>query len=120
SDPAPTPNLATGNAPRQPALDLCQRTSARSAKTRRRLGGRQPLCGMGVVSVIETTCRPAVCNARIAISRPAPGPFTYTSTWRRPCSIPLRAAVSAVPCAAYGVLFRDPLKPFAPALDQAM
>jgi hypothetical protein len=28
-----------------------------------------------------------------------------------------RAACSAVTCAAYGVLLREPLNPFAPALD---
>src|SRR5215210_3337953 len=32
----------------------------------------------------------------------------------------LRAADSAVTCAAYGVLLRLPLKPFEPALDHAM
>jgi hypothetical protein len=31
-----------------------------------------------------------------------------------------RAAASAVTWAAYGVLLRDPLKPFEPALDQAI
>src|SRR3954452_15099389 len=87
-------------------------------QTRRRLGGRQPLCGMGVVSVIETTITPLVWSARIAISRPEPGPFTNTSTCRNPCSIARRAACSAVTWAAYGVLFREPLKPLAPALDQ--
>ena len=46
------------------------------AYTRRRFGGRQPLCGIGVTSVIETTCMPAVCSARIAASRPEPGPRT--------------------------------------------
>ena len=44
--------------------------------TRRRFGGRQPLCGMGVTSVIAVTSRPAVWSERIACSRPAPGPFT--------------------------------------------
>src|SRR5262249_59532044 len=74
---------------------------------------------MGVTSVIETTCNPADCKARIAASRPEPGPRTYTSTWRTPCSIALRAALSAVTCAAYGVLLREPLKFEAPALLQA-
>ncbi len=73
--------------------------------------------GIGVVSVIEITCTPLVCNERIAISRPDPGPRTKTSTWRSPCSIALRAACSAVTCAAYGVLLRLPLKPFDPELD---
>ena len=47
-----------------------------SAQTRRRLGARQPLCGMGVMSVIAETSRPAAWSDRIACSRPAPGPFT--------------------------------------------
>ncbi len=70
------------------------------------------------MSVIETTWTPLDCNERIAISRPEPGPFTKTSTWRSPCSMALRAADSAVTWAAYGVLLRLPLKPFEPALDQ--
>ncbi len=76
--------------------------------------------GIGVVSVIEMTCTPAVCSDRIAISRPEPGPLTKTSTCRSPCSMALRAADSAVTCAAYGVLFRLPLNPFAPELDHEM
>jgi len=35
-----------------------------------------------------------------------------------PCSIALRAAVSAAIPAAYGVLFRDPLNPLEPELLQ--
>src|SRR5512146_2804833 len=66
--------------------------------TRRRFGGRQPLCGIGVTSVIAVIFRPEVCNERIAASRPEPGPFTKTSIWRRPCSMALRAAISAVTC----------------------
>ena len=44
--------------------------------TRRRFGGRQPLCGIGVTSLIMVTSRPAACSARIAASRPEPGPLT--------------------------------------------
>ena len=40
------------------------------------LGGLQPLCGTGVTSLIIVTSSPAVCKARIADSRPGPGPFT--------------------------------------------
>src|SRR5881392_195463 len=87
-------------------------------QTRRRLGARQPLCGMGVTSVIALTSRPAAWSERIACSRPAPGPFTYTSTWRMPCSIARRAAPSAESAAAYGVLLREPLKPATPADPQ--
>src|SRR4030081_179960 len=36
-----------------------------------------------------------------------------------PCSIALRAAASAVTCAAKGVLLRDTLKPWPPAEPQA-
>ena len=45
-----------------------------SRQTRRRFGGRQPLCGMGVTSRIAVTCRPQDCSARSADSRPEPGP----------------------------------------------
>ena len=44
--------------------------------TRLLFGGRQPLCGIGVTSLIRLTSKPAVCNALIAASRPAPGPLT--------------------------------------------
>src|SRR5579883_3685474 len=66
-----------------------------------------------------STASPADCRARIAASRPLPGPFTYTSTWRRPCSMARRTAFSAATCAAYGVLLREPLKFDEPALPQA-
>src|SRR5918911_4722983 len=82
--------------------------------TRLFFGGRQPLCGMGVRSTIAVTSRPAAWSERIAASRPAPGPRTKTLTWRMPCSMALRAALSAARPAAYGVLLRDPLKPAAP------
>src|SRR5438876_663998 len=75
---------------------------------------------MGVTSVIAVTSRPVASRARIAASRPAPGPRTKTSIVRRPWSIALRAAFSAVTCAAYGVLFREPFQPEAPAEAQAI
>ena len=43
--------------------------------TRRRFGGRAPLCGTGVTSRIAVTSRPAAARARIADSRPELGPF---------------------------------------------
>src|SRR5262249_18818631 len=86
--------------------------------TLRFLGGLQPLCGIGVVSLIPRTSRPAVARARIADSRPEPGPLTRTSTVRRPTSLALPAAVIDACCAANGVPFRDPRKPSDPALDQ--
>ena len=70
-------------------------------------------------SAIDDICKPLAANALIAISRPAPGPVTTTSTSRMPCSMALRAALSAVTCAAYGVLLRDPRNPEPPALAQA-
>src|SRR6201995_4956622 len=86
--------------------------------TRLRLGGRQPLCGIGVTSRMEVTTRPTACSARSADSRPEPGPETSTSSVRMPCSTALRPASSAAICAAYGVDLREPLKPIMPALDQ--
>src|SRR6266403_6348042 len=52
--------------------------------TLRRFGGLQPLCGIGVVSLMERTSIPAEANARTADSRPDPGPLTRTSTVRTP------------------------------------
>src|SRR5215472_11512649 len=73
---------------------------------------------MGVTSRINEIFRPAAASARRADSRPAPGPFTITVTFFRPCSIALAAASPAATCAANGVDFLLPLKPRAPALDQ--
>src|SRR5690242_3323030 len=90
-------------------------------QTRRRLGGRQPLCGIGVMSRISTICNPAAASARTADSRPEPGPFTRTSTLFMPYwSRATPAAASEACCAAYGVPLREPLKPMAPAEDQHM
>src|SRR5262245_60962699 len=89
-------------------------------QTRRLLGGRHPLCGIGVTSRIDVMVKPAACSARSADSRPAPGPFTSTSRIFTPCSDAFLAAASAATCAAYGVDLREPLKPSAPAEDQAM
>src|SRR6476469_775627 len=89
-------------------------------QTRRRLGGRTPLCGTGVTSEIDPTSRPVAVSDRIAVSRPEPGPLTNTSTLRMPCSIARRAAASAAICAANGVDLREPLKPTWPAEAQAM
>ena len=61
------------------------------------------MCGMGVTSLIMVTSSPAVCRARIAASRPEPGPLTKTSTVFRPCSMAALAAVSAAICAALGL-----------------
>src|SRR5205814_10213974 len=85
--------------------------------TRLRLGGRHPLWGMGVTSLIDLMSSPDAARARMADSRPAPGPLTFTSTERMPCSCANCAAFWAATCAANGVPLREPLKPMRPALD---
>src|SRR5262252_8007774 len=95
-------------------------TPAEQNYTRRRLRGRQPLCGIGVTSRIEVMVKPAACKARSADSRPDPGPATSTSRVRMPCSWALRATSSPATWAAYGVDLREPLKPIVPADDQAI
>src|SRR4051794_2512229 len=102
------------------ALRTCLSSHRLLPQTRRRLRGRQPLCACGVTSLTPVTSRPAAWSERIAVSRPEPGPFTKTSTFCKPCSMPLRAAASAVTCAANGVDLREPLKPAPPADSQAM
>src|SRR5438046_4805975 len=83
-----------------------------------RFGGRQPLCGIGVTSLILRTSIPAAARARIADSRPEPGPLTRTSTVRTPWSRAMLAALLAACCAANGVPLRDPRKPSEPGLLQ--
>src|SRR4029079_18584427 len=84
------------------------------AQTLRRLGGRQPLCGIGVTSLMDLTWRPAVASAWIADSRPEPGPCTRTCTRFTPAVNASRAHCSAATVAANGVLFLEPLKPALP------
>src|SRR6185503_13880131 len=86
-------------------------------QTRRRFGGRHPLCGIGVTSLIDLISSPVACSARIEDSRPDPGPFTRTSTLRTPCSRAALTQAFAAIYAAKGVPLRDPLKPHRPALD---
>src|SRR6188768_488480 len=76
-------------------------------QTRRRFGGRQPLCGMGVTSRIVVMVMPTDCRARSADSRPEPGPETFTSSVFTPCSAAFRPASSAAIWAAYGVDLRE-------------
>src|SRR5437867_8221022 len=71
---------------------------------------------MGVMSLIAEISSPAACSERIAASRPAPGPFTHTSTRFMPAFRASRAEDSAATCAANGVLLREPLNPTLPAL----
>src|SRR3954463_9607069 len=90
------------------------------AQTLRRLGGRQPLCGIGVTSLIDFTCSPAEASAWMADSRPLPGPCTRTWTRFTPAVSASRAACSLATVAANGVLFLDPLKPAFPLEPHAM
>src|SRR5919206_4576410 len=83
-------------------------------QTLRRLGGRQPLCGIGVTSLIDRICRPAAASAWIADSRPLPGPCTRTWTRFTPSPSASRAHASAATVAAKGVDFLEPLKPAFP------
>src|ERR1700728_3184329 len=87
-------------------------------QTRRCLGGRHPLCGTGVTSLMTLISKPTAWIARTADSRPAPGPLTRTSTSFRPWPIACRHASWATICAAYAVLLRAPLKPHFPPLAQ--
>src|ERR1039458_4267513 len=103
------------------AVRACVSSHLRATpQTRRRFGGRQPLCGTGVTSWIEPTSRPVACSDRMAVSRPDPGPLTNTPTLRMTCSMARRAAASAAICAANGVDLRDPLKPTWPDDAQEM
>src|SRR5688572_33446839 len=71
------------------------------------------------MSEIERTLRPMACTARMAFSRPGPGPFTKSSTSWIPSCWAAFTACSAARRAANGVLLREPLKPAEPALPQA-
>src|SRR5262245_22664924 len=97
---------------------FCCAVSHSPDQTLRRFGGRQPLCGIGVTSRIAFTSRPAAARARIADSRPEPGPATRTSTARMPWSRAIEAAFDAACWAANGVPLRDPRKPSEPELFQ--
>src|SRR3982750_3545166 len=89
---------------------------------RRRLGGRQPLCGTGVTSAIDKILMPRLFSARTADSRPGPGPLIRTSRFLTPHSCATLPAASAATCAANGVDLREPLKPAPPevAHDRAL
>lgn len=74
------------------------------------------MCGIGVTSWMERTRIPALAMARIAESRPLPGPFTRTSTVRIPLATAARAADSPALWAANAVFLREPRNPIAPEL----
>src|SRR4249920_3667701 len=73
---------------------------------------------MGVTSLMDLISTPAAWRARMADSRPLPGPLTLMSSDRRPLSLATLAAALAACWAAKGVPLREPLKPRVPALDQ--
>src|SRR5690625_3774527 len=83
---------------------------------RRRLGGRQPLCGTGVTSARLTIRIPKAFKARMEESRPGPGPLIRTSKFFTPNSMAARPAISAASGAAKGVDLREPLHPAPPAV----
>src|SRR5690606_37110396 len=89
---------------------------------RRRLGGRQPLCGTGVMSEMLEILIPRAFRARTEDSRPGPGPLMRTSSVLMPYSWATRPADSAATWAANGVDLREPLKPAPPdvAHDRAL
>src|SRR5437016_1508437 len=99
-----------------PSLRHCLQLGpvSRIGRNLRRFGGRQPLCGIGVTSRIDFTCKPAATSAWIADSRPDPGPCTRTCTRRTPRVTASRPACSPATVAAKGVDFFDPLKPALP------
>src|SRR5437868_8661063 len=86
--------------------------------TLRRFGGRQPLCGIGVTSMMLVTLMPSAFSERTADSRPGPGPLMRTSTVLTPYSCAARPAFSAATCAANGVDLREPRKPAPPEVAQ--
>src|ERR1700685_2038394 len=61
---------------------------------------------------------PQLLSARTADSRPGPGAPTRTSTFFRPCSCAALPPFSAAPCAANGVLLREPRNPQPPEVAQ--
>ena len=65
---------------------------------------------MGVTSRIDLISIPAPWSARIADSRPLPGPLTRMSIERRPCSRALPAAVVAALGTTSSTAL-DPLRP---------
>ena len=81
------------------------------------MGGLAPLWGIGVVSLIDKILKPLDCKDLSAVSLPDPGPLTCTVKVLKPCSYAFEPASSAATCAAYGVDFLEPLKPFEPADD---
>src|SRR5690606_2165718 len=76
------------------------KAAGRIDQTRRRLDGLTPLCGIGVTSRMLVMVKPTAWRARIALSRPEPGPLISTSSVRTPCSAAFLPASSAATWAA--------------------
>src|SRR5512133_3234624 len=68
---------------------------------------------------MERTLTPIDWTARMADSRPGPGPLTIKSASCKPICWAAFMACSAARRAAKGVLLREPLKPAEPALPHA-
>lgn len=76
--------------------------------------GRQPLCGMGVLSVMEITSRPPMVSPLMADKRPGPRPFTTTRMWVTPFPAAFAAAAMPAVWAAMPVPFLAFRKPSVP------
>jgi hypothetical protein len=68
--------------------------------TRLTLGGRTPLCGIGVVSFIDWIVILFAFRDRMADSRPEPTPFTKTSTLFNPMAFTFSATSRTMRLAA--------------------
>src|SRR3989338_864706 len=84
----------------------------------RAFGGRGPLCGTGVTSLIAVIWMPLVEKARIDDSRPAPTPETTTDTSFTPMAAARSPTSSPTLAASNGVPFLAPENPSEPDDDQ--
>ena len=84
---------------------------------RRAFGGRGPLCGTGVMSLMAVIWIPLVEKARIDDSRPAPTPDTTTETSFTPIAAARSPTSSPTLAAANGVPFLAPENPSDPEED---
>lgn len=92
----------------------CGQGQVPSRQSLRAFLGRQPLCGMGVLSVIEITSRPPIVRPWMADKRPGPRPFTTTRMWVTPFAVAFAAAAMPAVCAAMPVPFLAFLNPSVP------
>src|SRR3989344_257325 len=80
------------------------------------LGGRGPLCGIGLASRRDATVNPcAPESVRMTESRPDPTPFTTTCSWNGPVFWIFSSTTAVTFCAAKGVAFFGPENPSDPA-----